>query len=651
MRTRLAFLVAAWSGAAGLAGAAETWIEVKTANFTVVSNAGEGTAQRTAREFEQVRAAYAKVWPWAHLAQGRPTVILALKNEATLRRWAPGYYEVKGGIDVVSGSAIGADRQYLLVRTDYRPDNAQVTPNFNLYRAYLGVLISGSFERRLPLWLSNGLAEVLGNTSVRDKEILAGQPVPWEFRRFNQGFRIPLRAILDARAESALLNKEDERAQFDAQTYVLVHYLLYGDRGAHAPALNRFLQLWLAGRAHDQALAEAFGDLAALEAELPSYATRRILSYARFEAGAAVGGEGPTVRVLAPAEVAGLQAAVHVAMNRPVEAQAAIREARSGDPRSPLSYDAEGLLADRDRDKPRATQAYAQAVELGSTSAYSHYRAAQLGWKPQPDAAALAALRQGLEHAIELNGSYADAYSFLAEVLAQQGEGQAALARAERAVALEPGGAYHRVALGRVLNQLGRVDEARKSAELGLQLANNDGERSNAERFLLFLNEERRYAQERARQEASRKQTSACEGGDGAACAQILPDLERACGEKQASTCLYLSWLYSQGTGLARNAAKAAGYVEQACAAGDRRACVEHAWRLVGGDGVPKDEPRGAAALEKMCDEGYFAACTRLAVVQAARPGAAARARAKALLARACDGGEVDACEMAKRFR
>jgi Flp pilus assembly protein TadD len=651
MRARVAFLLAVWSGAAGLARAAETWIEVKTANFTVVSNAGEGTAQRTAREFEQVRAAYAKVWPWAHLAQGRPTVVLALKNEGTLRRWAPSYYEAKGGIDVASGSAVGADRQYLLVRTDYRPDNVGVTPNFNLYRAYLTVLISGSFERRLPLWLSNGLAEVLGNTSVRDKDILVGQPVPWEFRRFNEGSRLPLRTILDARAESALLTKEDDRAQFDAQTYVLVHYLLYGDRGAHAPALNRFLQLWLAGRSQDQALVEAFGDLAALEAALPSYATRQILSFARLHADATIAGERPAARVLAPAEVAGLQATVHLAMNRPVDAQAAIREARTADPRSPLSYDAEGLLADRDRDKVRATEAYARAVELGSTSAYSHYRAAQLAWKPQLDAAALAGLRQRLERSIELNGSYANAQSFLAEVLVQQGDGQAALAPAERAVALEPGDAYHRVALARVLHKLGRVDEARKSAELGLQLADDDAERSNAERFLMFLNEEARYAQDRARQEASWKQTNACEGGDAAACAQILPAQERACREGAARACLYLSWLYTQGTGLPKDAAKAAGYVGQACAVGDKRACVEHAWRRVGGDGVAKDEPGGLAALGKLCDESFFPACTRLAIAQASKPGAAARGRAKALLARACEGGEADACEMARRFK
>ena len=182
MRVLLALVALAWSGNAA---AAEAWLEVKTPSFTVVSNAGEGTARRTAGEFEQVRAAYAKLWPWAHLAADKTTIVLALKDDGTLKRWAPGYYEVKGGIDVVSGSAWIGDRVYLLLRTDSRPNDMIVTPNYNLYRGYLSMLLSASLERRLPLWLSNGLADVFGNTSVHESEILIGRPVSWQLREFN----------------------------------------------------------------------------------------------------------------------------------------------------------------------------------------------------------------------------------------------------------------------------------------------------------------------------------------------------------------------------------------------------------------------------------------------------------------------------------
>jgi hypothetical protein len=648
MRVLLAFVALAWSGNAG---AAETWLEVKTPNFTVVSNAGEGTAQKTAVEFEQVRSAYAKLWPWAHLAQGTATIVLALKDEATLKRWAPGYFELKGGIHVVSGSARWGDREYLLLRTDARPDDVNVTPNYNLYRGYLRLILSASLERRLPPWLSNGLAYVFANTSVRDKEILIGKPVPWELRNFTEHARLPLREILDARDDSPLILKESQRSQFDAQTYVLVHFLNFGDRGAHGPQLSRFIQLWLAGRSQDQALAEAFGDLNELQRQLSDYPTRPLLSYARLPTESSLESSRSASRIVPPAEIAGLQAAVHVAMGRPVEAQAALSQARAADPGSPTSYDAEGLLADLDKDKVRATQAYARATELGSTSAHSHYRAAVLGWNQDADASTLAALRQRLERALELNASYANASSYLAEVLAQQGDGAAALAQAQRAVVLEPGQSYHRVALARAFNALGRRDEARKAAELGLQLADNDNDRSNAERFLLFQKESTRYAQERSQRETSQKQTSACQAGDADACAQILPDLERACGESQPGPCAYLGWLYSGGGGLKKDAARAAGYVERTCVAGDKRACVEHAWALARGEGLPKDEPKAAAALDGLCNEGFFPACTRLAYLNVGKPTAAARARAKALLARACEGGEQEACSMAKQLK
>jgi TPR repeat protein len=649
MREGLACL-AVVAGLARGAAAAETWVEIRTTNFTVVSNAGESTARKTGIEFEQARAAYGKLWPWMLATRIKPAVVVALKDEGSMRRWAPGFYE-KSGVDWVSGWSEGADRLYLLLRTDARPAEQAVTPNYNLYRAYLRSVLSAGLERPFPEWLSNGLASVLANISVHDKEILIGRPVPWELREFSRHGRLPLQAVLDARSDSPLLRDDSQRRQFDAHCYVLVHYLLFADRGAHGASLARFQRQWLAGASHDRALREGLGDYRGIEEVLPSYAARPVLSYARYDTEARIAAERPDARTLSRAEVAGLQAMVHVAMNRPAEAQAAIRAAREADPRLPASFDAEGLLADRDRDRPRAMEAYNQAVELGTRTSYSHYRAAQLLWSAQPDAAALAVMRRRLERAVELDPGDAAALSFLAETLAQQNEGQAALPHVQRAVALEPGRSYHRVALARVLFALSRPEEARTSAEFGLRLARDENERSNAERYLLFLDESARYAKERARHEETEKLTDACQNGDAAACERILPDLERACGEGRASACGYLAWLFRGGHGVAADLARAAGYLERACAAGDRKnACIEHAWMRLNGEGLTKDEAKGAAALQGLCDEDVLEACTRLAISLVSKPAAADRRRAKALFSRACEGGQREACSMAKRI-
>ena len=52
----------------------------------MVTNAGEKTGRRLAWRFEQVRAAYQTLWPWAHLEFGRPVIVLAARDEVQARK-------------------------------------------------------------------------------------------------------------------------------------------------------------------------------------------------------------------------------------------------------------------------------------------------------------------------------------------------------------------------------------------------------------------------------------------------------------------------------------------------------------------------------------------------------------------------------------
>jgi TPR repeat protein len=630
---------------AGTARAADTWLHVKSKNFTVVSNAGEKTARRTSEEFEQVRAAYERMWPGVRLSD-RPTFVIALKDEASMKRWLPGHYERKDAIDLVSTSTWTSERNYLLLRTDARPTHKDVTSNYNLYRSYLSLMLATSFERRLPMWLSNGFAMVFANTQVRETEIMAGRPVPWELREFQNVGRLPLRAILEAGGDSPLVLKDDERDRFDAQSYVLVHYLLFGGK-ERAQQLGRFQQRWLAGAPAAEALA-AFGDLSVLEAELPEYAKRPILSYAKFSLDAKITAEPPPALPLSTVELLALEASLHVAKRRVAEARAAIAEARAADAKSPLPDDAEGLLADEEKDVVRAAEAFARAVERGSTSAATHYRAAQLAWKGDADAARLAGIRMRLERAIELQPAHADAHSFLADTLVDQGDSASAVKQAQRAVELEPGESYHRRALARALDRTGRADEARAAAERALALADRDRERDDARRLLESMAARQQGAAEAA---AADRDHAACQAGDKAACTRMAPELERACTGGAADACGYLGWLYSNPKALGEDFPKAAAWAAKGCDAGDQDSCTRHAWATLRGEGVPRDEAKGVAALDALCTAGQFPACTRLGVALAGKQTARDLARAKVLLARACTGGEQDACVMAKQVR
>src|SRR5689334_13978332 len=97
MRAMRTFVVALYVTALAHAAAAAPapWVEVKSAHFTVVTDAGEKSGRRTAWQFEQIRSALVQVWPWAKIDTGRPFLIFAARDESTLRTLAPQYWEGK----------------------------------------------------------------------------------------------------------------------------------------------------------------------------------------------------------------------------------------------------------------------------------------------------------------------------------------------------------------------------------------------------------------------------------------------------------------------------------------------------------------------------------------------------------------------------
>ena len=65
----------------GDALAADTWLQVKSDHFTVMTNAGERKARSVAWQFEQVRAAIGKGWPWAQAAAVAKDALVYAKND------------------------------------------------------------------------------------------------------------------------------------------------------------------------------------------------------------------------------------------------------------------------------------------------------------------------------------------------------------------------------------------------------------------------------------------------------------------------------------------------------------------------------------------------------------------------------------------
>ncbi len=466
------------------AAAADQWSELKTPHFTVISNASDGNTRSLAWQLEQVRSTMATLWPWARVDLNKPLTVIAVKDENSMRALAPKYWEARGGVRPASVWVSGPDRHYLAIRTGLDVESqGNVNPYINSYFSYISLVMMQSLSPDLPLWLSRGLSGVLSNTLVKNDHIVIGAPIPWHLQALRERPRARLARLLTTTRQSPALTREEGAETFDAQTWAFVHFLMFDDKGARADKLNAFAQAVSTGKDAAAAFQETLGTAESLEFAFRMYFEKQVFLVRRVNIDLSVEREKIPVRRLSTAESAGTRALFHVAMRRPVEARAAIAEARAQDPKAPDSYEAEGLLLDHENKDDEAKQALTKAVEAGSTSGYAHYRLGSLTWRPNADQGTLKAIEGYLAKATSLNTRDADAYSWLGEIRAVLGVGEPA-GLVLRAVTLEPLEAVHRLRAAFVLGRLRKYDEAAVHAEAAQRLANTDSERQRARELL-----------------------------------------------------------------------------------------------------------------------------------------------------------------------
>ena len=482
----LALTVSAVLVAVGLEADPLPWVEVKSDHFAVITNSGERAGRHTAWQFEQIHDALARLWPWAKVDTGRPFFVFAVRDEATLKTLGPQYWEGKR-FRPISFWAGGGDRNYVALRTDIpEPDDAGANPYQKAYWSYVAAVFHRSFPQQIPEWYGRGVAEVMSNTVVRQKELHVGRLMQRNLDVIRERAPIPLNEFLSADRRSPWVTQEGRIELFDAQAWALVHYLMFGDDGRHAPKVDRFNRLLHDGVAEDTAVKEAFGDMTPYYEAMRGYVTRRVFSYARIPVSTGSAPASFGTRNLQPGEAAVLRGEFLVALGRAVEARAFAAEAAKADPALPGPWEIEGSLLDAEGRRDEAKAAFAKAVEAGSKNAYTHYRLAQLEWVPNPDAAQRERLVTRLEAARALDPERAQTLSFLAEALSGQGKHQEAADLAIQAVKIEPAETYHRMALARILWNARQPDEAIRVAQSALPTADTEEEKRQIQQFLDF---------------------------------------------------------------------------------------------------------------------------------------------------------------------
>ena len=444
------------------AASRDNWVEVKSPNFLVVSNSGEGEARKIADQFEKFREMFRVTFPGFRVDLGKPLIILAVKNEDGMKVLLPGYWEAKGRVHPDGLFASGEERDMVAVRTNVETEY----PYQVVYHEYTHALMDVNY-RGLPIWLGEGLAEYFGNSTILDKEVRVGK-IPGAHLQILQTNRlIPIDILLQADAHSPYYNEQNRVSVFYAESWAIVHYLMLDPEARKQQLLATFLKQWDATGDQVMAAQKTFGDLKKFAALMERYARQDSFYVSLIRTTLHADAKSYPVRSLSPAEVAAYSGLFLFHTARFQEAQTQTAEALKIDPNLALAHETSGLIAYQKQEYGRAREEFQRATELSATSSPAYYYLALS--RMRGDAMALeqmSLITASLEKALELNPHFAPAYLSLSQFYSMRPEThEKAFAMGKKAIELVPGNLRYATSFGYVLLNMGKIPEAQLLAD------------------------------------------------------------------------------------------------------------------------------------------------------------------------------------------
>jgi tetratricopeptide (TPR) repeat protein len=463
---------------AASASAKEFWVEVRSPNFTVLSNAGEKEARRIADQFEQFREVFRATLPQFRVELGKPLIIFAVKDEDSLKLLLPAFWETKGHMHPAGFYSPGEESHLVAVRTNLEGE----IPYEIVYHEYTHAIMNLNV-RNLPVWLGEGLAEFYGHSVIHQNEIEVGKIASYHLQILQTNRLIPIETLLTADQHSPYYNENNRASVFYAESWAIVHYLMMDADARKRQLFSKFLSAWESSGDQVQAAQIAFGDLKSFSKAMDSYSRQSLFYVGRLKTSIHGDPKSYSSRELPPAELAARRAFLYVHTQRFSEARASVEEALQADPKLALAYEARGLLAYAQQDFPAAETSFSRAIDLNSSSYFAYFFDAQARMRRGALAADdRAASIASLERAVAMNPQFAPAYSALASVYSTQPDTyEKALQAGVKAVKLEPGNLIYAINYCYVLLNMGKIADAKKLQDRILKAAKTPAEQANAQ--------------------------------------------------------------------------------------------------------------------------------------------------------------------------
>jgi len=261
----------------------QTWIELRSPNFIVITNANEKQAERVAYQFEMVRAVFREYFGISSSAKDQPVIIIAAKDEDTLKTLLPEYWAKTGSMHPAGVYLGRPEKNYVALRLDVSMNQSAYEPYEPVYHEYVHYL-TRRLMSQMPLWLVEGLAEFYGNIRIEGKAVWVGAPSTSNVMLLRQTPPLKLSTLFDVTASSPYYHEQNKASIFYAESWALTHYLITRDWREKTHRVNDFVALLGKNVPQAEAARQSIGDPAALEGALSQYIHNFTFSAARLNA-------------------------------------------------------------------------------------------------------------------------------------------------------------------------------------------------------------------------------------------------------------------------------------------------------------------------------------------------------------------------------
>jgi tetratricopeptide (TPR) repeat protein len=427
------FLVIAFFGIAIAFAGEPQWVEVRSPNFSVVTDAGEKRGREVAMRFEQMRGAYGALTSKENVSIPVPLQIVAFRNTKEMRQVAPMF---NGKPTELAGLFQGGeDRSFIML--DMSVENPWVV----VFHEYAHQLLNGNLKDAFDPWFQEGFAEYFSTIEVDGKQAHVGKIPSLDYTILQQLGMMKISDLFRVQPDSSTYNESgDHRNTFYAESSMVMHYIydnkLIANVGMYFDLKeNKHVSV-------DDAIQQAFGMSAAqFDKMLRNYWASGHYMFYSIPAPASMSSNTFTVTAMSVGDSGAVLADIHLhSRDYQDRALSEFQELVKSDPKNAAACRGLGYAYLQRQQFDQAAEYFSRASQLNSKDPRVHYYNALLmarksGFAKSAD---LPTLTRELETSISLDANFADSYALLSFAQSMDGHPAEGLITMRKALAISP---------------------------------------------------------------------------------------------------------------------------------------------------------------------------------------------------------------------